>query len=118
MFTVGISRAPYLLLVCTGDPAFNDFQAVADLAAALCRREEWTRVLIDCASVPPALTTDQRAQIGTYAGKVLSGKHVAIVVPDEHRFEVTHFAAASAGGTLRFFTNHIDAADWLEAAAR
>jgi len=118
MFTVGISRAPYLLLICTGDPAVNDFLALADLAAALCRREGWTRVLIDCASVPPVLTIDKRAQLGAYAGSILSGKHVAVVVPDENRFEVTRFAAASAGGTLRFFTNHKDAADWLEAAPR
>lgn len=117
MFTVGISRAPYVLLTCTGNPTFNDFLALADLAESLCRREGWTRVLIDCASVPPALTADERVLIGTYAGKMLPEQHIAVVVPDENRFDATRSAAASSGGKLRFFTSHLDAATWLEAAA-
>jgi hypothetical protein len=118
VFTVGISRAPYLLLTCTGNPAFKDFLALADLAAALCRRERWTRVLMDCVSVPPVLTADERVRICAYAGEMLPGKHVAVVVPDEKRFEATGSAAASTGGMLRFFASHLEAASWLEAAAR
>jgi hypothetical protein len=118
VFTIGISRSPYLLLTCTGEPAFNDFLALADLAAALCAREGWTRVLMDVTSVPPALTADERVRIGVYVGKMLPGKHVAVVVPDENRFDATRSAAAFAGGILRFFTNLLDAAAWLETAAR
>jgi hypothetical protein len=118
VFTISISRAPYLLLTCTGDPTSNDFHALVDLAGALCLREGWTRVLMDFTSVPPTLTADERVQIGAYAGKILPEKHVAVVVPDENRFDATRSAAATTGGILRFFTNLLDAAAWLEAAAR
>lgn len=117
MFIVGISRAPYLLLTCTGAPTFNDFLALADLAEALCRRERWTRVLIDCASVPPVLKPDELVLAGEYAGKMLPDKHVAVVVAEESRFEATSAAAASSGGELRFFTSHVDSARWLESLA-
>lgn len=117
MFTVGISRAPYLLLTCAGGPAFQDFLALVDLAGALCRREKWTRVLIDCASVLPALTAGERALIGEYAGKMLADAHVAVVLAEENRHETTRLAAASSGGRLRFFTSNLDAATWLEAVA-
>jgi hypothetical protein len=116
MFTVGISRASHLLLICTGAPVFNDFLALVDLAAALCQREGWTRILVDCVSVPRTFTPDELVHIGQYAGMTLAGNHVALVVPDEKRFDVTRFAAASAGGKLRYFMNHLDAADWLTAA--
>lgn len=118
MFSIGISRSPNLLLICTGAPDVNDFLALVDLAAALCDRERWTRVLMDCASVPPGLTADERAQIGAYAGKMLAGRVVAIVVSDEVRFDGTRVAAASAGGTLRFFGSHLDAANWLQGFSR
>ena len=116
MFTFGISRASHLLLICTGAPLFNDLLALVDLAAALCRREGWARILVDCVSVPPTFTTDELVRIGEYAGMTLAGNHVALVVPDEKRFDVTRSAAASAGGKLRFFTSHLDAANWLTAA--
>lgn len=116
MFTVGISRASHLLLICTGAPAFNDFLALVDLAAASCRREGWARILVDCVSIPPTFTQDELARIGEYAGMTLAGSHVALVVSDEKRFDVARSAAASAGGKLRYFMNHLDAADWLLAA--
>ena len=116
MFTIGVSRTPYLLLICTGEPVYNDFLALVDIAAALCGREGWMRVLVDCASVPPTFTPDERAQLGAYAGKMLPGRNVALVVPDEKRFEATRSAAASEGGKLRYFTSHFDAANWLETA--
>jgi hypothetical protein len=113
MFTVGISRASHLLIVCTGAPAFNDLLALVDLAAGLCRREGWNRILVDCVSIPPTFTADELVRIGEYAGLTLGANHVAIVVPDDKRFDVTRAAAASAGGELRFFMNHLDAGDWL-----
>lgn len=116
MFTVGISRASHLLLICTGAPAFDDFLALVDLAAALCRREGWRRVLVDCVSVPPTFTPDELVKIGEYAGMKLAGNRVALVVPDEKRFDATRSAAASAGGKLRYFMSHLDAANWLVAA--
>jgi hypothetical protein len=117
MFTVGISRASHLLLICTGAPVFNDFLALVDLAAALCRREGWARILVDCVSVPATFTTDELVLIGEYAGMTLAGNHVALVVPDEKRFDATRSAAASAGGELRYFMSHLDAANWLMAAS-
>jgi hypothetical protein len=113
MFTISISRASHLLLICTGMPVFDDFLALADLAAALCRREGWPRVLIDCASVPPTFTEDELVRISAYAGTALADKYVALVVADEGRFENTRSAAASGGATLRHFTSHRDAALWL-----
>ena len=112
MFTIGISRASHLLLICTGAPVFADFLALADFAAALCRREAWTRVLIDCASVPPTFTTDELVRIAAYAGIALADRHVALVVAEE-RIENTLSAAACAGATVRCFTSHLDAAHWL-----
>ena len=82
----------------------------------MCRREGWPRILVDCVSVPPTFAMDDLVRIGEYAGTTLAGNHVALVVPDEKRFDVTRSAAASAGGKLRFFTSHLDAADWLVAA--
>ena len=116
MFTVGISRGPHLLLICTGVPVFHDFLALVDLAAALCRREGWARILVDCISIPATFTTDELVRIGEYAGGTLAGKKIALVVPDERRFDLSRSAAASAGGKLRYFTSHLDAADWLVAA--
>jgi hypothetical protein len=113
MFTVGISRASHLLLICTGAPSFDDLLALADLAAALCRREGWLRVLIDCASLPPTFTADELLRIAAYAGIALADKHVALVVADEARFENPAAAAAAAGAALRLFTSHPAAADWL-----
>lgn len=113
MFTIGISRGSHLLLICTGAPVFDDFLALADLAAALCRREGWSRVLIDCACVPATLTADERVQIATHASSVLTGKRVALVVADDERYENARAALASAGATLHFFTAHLDAANWL-----
>ncbi|RYG07309.1 MAG: hypothetical protein EON92_18645 [Burkholderiales bacterium] len=116
MFTVGISRASHLLLICTGTPVFDDFLALVDLAASLCRREGWARILVDCVSIPPSLTPDELVRIGRYAGTALAGTHVALVVPDEKRFDATRSAAAAAGGTLRYFTFHPEAASWLAQA--
>jgi hypothetical protein len=116
MFTVGISRASHLLLICTGAPAFNDFLALVDLAAALCRREGWARILVDCVSIPPTFTPDELVRLGEYAGMTLAGNRVALVVPDEKRFDVTRSAAAFAGGKLRYFMSHPDATNWLAAA--
>ena len=116
MFTVSISRASHLLLICTGGPVFNDFLALVDLAAALCRRERWTRILVDCVSVPPTFTADELVRIGEYAGMKLAGTHVALVVSNEKRFDGTLSAAASAGGKLRYFLSHLDAANWLAEA--
>ncbi|MBG9390575.1 hypothetical protein [Caenimonas aquaedulcis] len=113
MFSVGISRASHLLLICTGAPRFNDFMALVDLAAALSRREGWTRILVDCVSVPATFDPDELVSIGQYAGATLGGTRVAIVVPDEKRYDATRSAANSAGGRLRYFTNHLDAAHWL-----
>jgi hypothetical protein len=113
MFTIGISRASHLLLTCTGAPVFDDFLALADFAAALCRREGWSRVLIECASVPPAFATDELVRICAYAGCALADKYVALVVADEARFENTRSAAAHGGATLRHFTSNLEAAHWL-----
>lgn len=113
MVTIGISRASHLLLICTGAPVFDDFLALVDLAVALCRREGWSRLLVDCASVPPTLTADERAQLAAYAGAALPDKHVAVVVADATRFEDARSAAASAGAKLCYFTNNADAAHWL-----
>jgi hypothetical protein len=117
MVTVGISRASHLLLICTGAPVFDDFLALVDLAAALCRREGWSRILVDCVSIHPTLTPDELVRIGSYAGLALAGKQVAVVVPDVKRHDGTRSAAASAGGQLRYFTRHPEAASWLAAAA-
>jgi hypothetical protein len=116
MFTVGISRSSHLLLICTGAPAYNDLMAAVDLAAALCRREGWARILVDCVSVPPTFTTDELVQMGEYTGRVLAWNHVALVVPDVKRFDGARSAAAHAGGRLRLFMSHLDAANWLKAA--
>ena len=116
MITVGLSRSTHLLLICTGLPVFDDFLALVDLAAAMCRREGWTRILVDCVSVPPTFNADELVRIGDYAGRTLAGINVALVVPEEKRYEGTRSAAASAGGKLRYFMSHLDAANWLMAA--
>lgn len=113
MLTIGISRASHLLLICTGAPLLDDFLALVDLAVALCRREGWTRLLVDCASVPPTFTAHERAQLAAYAGAALPDKHVALVVADATRFEDARPAAASAGAKLRYFASNADAAHWL-----
>lgn len=113
MVTIGISRASHLLLICTGAPVFDDFLALVDLAAALCRREGWSRLLVDCASVPPTLTEDERAQLAAYAGAALPDTHVAVVVADATRFDDARSPAASAGPKLCYFTSNADAAHWL-----
>lgn len=117
MFTVGISRASHLLLICTGAPVLEDFLALVDLAAGLCRRERWTRILVDCVSIPASFTADELVRLGKYAGMMLAGKQVALVVPDVKRFDAARSAAASEGGTLRYFMSHPEAAGWLSAAA-
>lgn len=116
MFTVGISRASHLLLICTGVPVFHDFLALADLASAVCDREGWRRVLIDCVSVPPTFTMAERAELAAYAGAAMPLQHVAIVVADEKRFEGAESATGSALSQLRYFTNIVDAAHWLAMA--
>ena len=117
MFTIGISRASHLLLICTGTPVFDDFLALADLAAALCRREAWGRVLIDCASVPATFTADERTRLGAYAAAALPDKHVAIVVADEMRFVAARSEGASMGAKLRYFASNAVAAHWLSGDA-
>jgi len=113
MFRFGISRASHLLLICTGAPAFYDFLALVDLAAAVCRREGWDRILVDCISIPVTLTLEELSAVTEYAATTLAGQHVALVVPDQKRFDATLSATASAEGKLRYFTNLMDAATWL-----
>lgn len=114
MFNIGISRGSSLLLVCTGSPQYNDFLALIDLAAHVSAREKRDRVLVDCSSLAPVFSLDERTFLGTYAGKVLTGIHVALVVTDVRRFFSTQFAAAQSGGRLRYFTTLAQAGSWLE----
>lgn len=117
MFTVGISRASHLLLICTGAPDFYDLLATIDLVATLSRREGWDRILVDCVSVPRTFTPEELVVIGEYAGMTLAGTHVALVVPDEKRFDVIRPPTDSAGANLQFFKSNLDAANWLMAAS-
>lgn len=113
MFNICVSRTAYLLLACTGQPVHDDFLTLIDVAASVCQRENWSRVLVDCSSLPPTLGAPELAGLGRVAGAALARRYVALVVADTERFAPTQRQAEDAGSSFRLFTNHLDASDWL-----